>query len=284
MGGIGGSGGGSSNAPGYLQRIHEDWLAAQEEGRPWDQIDQTIVQTMNDALSPASNPFLAVSAYNPAQSLQHMKDILDTYRADVVDSLEVVVPSDADIEREVAAFSAQQRTNLDTQVIPAYTARMRDTGSVFTSFYAVGLAHIEASAAQTLDKFLADLMLDRAQKNAAWRQDCHRALVQYGFERERMTIAANVDYQNQLATIAEGEAKWPLTVYQYGGNLLAAVSGGVAVPSKSTGGWQSSIGGLMQGMSMGSQFGSMFKQEGGGNYSGYGSIIGGIIGLIAAFI
>ena len=280
MGGIGGSGGGSSSPPGYLQTIHEDWLARQEEDRPWDLIDKTIVATMNDALSPAANPFLSVSAYNPTQNLSKMGDLLEAYKAEVVTNLDIVVPSDADIQRETAAFSAQQRLALNTNTIPSYTARMRDTGSVFTSFYAVGLAHIEASASLTVDKFIADLILDRAQKNAAWRQDCHRALVQYGFEKERMTIAAHVDYQNQLATIAEGEAKWPLSVYQYGANLLAAVSGGVAVPSKSSGGWQSSIGGMMQGMSMGGQLGGMFKQEGGGSYSGYGSIIGGVLGAI----
>ena len=279
MGGMG-SGGGSGNPPEYLQAIHEDWLARQEEDRPWDLIDQTIVATMNNALSPAANPFLSITAHNPTQGINRMQELLDQYRATVVDSLDVVVPSDADIQREVAAFSAQQRMVLDTQTIPSYTARLRDTGSVFTSFYAVGLAHIEASAALTIDKFMADLVLDRAQKNAAWRQDCHRALVQYGFEKERMSIAAHVDYQNQQATIAEGEAKWPLSVYQYGANLLAAVSGGVATTGKSTGGWQSSIGGMMQGMSMGGQLGGMFKQEGGGSYSGYGSIIGGVLGAI----
>ena len=281
MGGLGGSGGGSSSPPGYLQAIHEDWLARQEEDRPWDLIDKTIVATMNDALSPAANPFLSVSAYNPTQNLSKMGDLLEAYKAEVVTNLDIVVPSDEDIQRETAAFSAQQRLALNTNTIPSYTARMRDTGSVFTSFYAVGLAHIEASAALTVDKFIADLILDRAQKNAAWRQDCHRALVQYGFEKERMTIAAHVDYQNQLATIAEGEAKWPLSVYQYGANLLAAVSGGVATPAKSSGGWQSSIGGMMQGMSIGTQFGGMFKQEGGGSYSGYGGIIGSVLGLIA---
>ena len=281
MGGLGGSGGGSSSPPGYLQAVHEDWLARQEEGRPWDLIDKTIVATMNDALSPAANPFLSVSAYNPTQNLSKMGDLLEAYKAEVVTNLDIVVPSDEDIQRETAAFSAQQRLALNTNTIPSYTARMRDTGSVFTSFYAVGLAHIEASAALTVDKFIADLILDRAQKNAAWRQDCHRALVQYGFEKERMTIAAHVDYHNQLATIAEGEATWPLSVYQYGANLLAAVSGGVATPAKSSGGWQSSIGGMMQGMSIGTQFGGMFKQEGGGSYSGYGGIIGSVLGLIA---
>ena len=281
MGGLGGSGGGSSSPPGYLQAVHEDWLARQEEGRPWDLIDKTIVATMNDALSPAANPFLSVSAYNPTQNLSKMGDLLEAYKAEVVTNLDIVVPSDEDIQRETAAFSAQQRLALNTNTIPSYTARMRDTGSVFTSFYAVGLAHIEASAALTVDKFIADLILDRAQKNATWRQDCNRALVQYGFEKERMTIAAHVDYQNQLATIAEGEAKWPLSVYQYGANLLAAVSGGVATPAKSSGGWQSSIGGMMQGMSIGTQFGGMFKQEGGGSYSGYGGIIGSVLGLIA---
>ena len=281
MGGLGGSGGGSSSPPGYLQTVHEDWLARQEEGRPWDLIDKTIVATMNDALSPAANPFLSVSAYNPTQNLSKMGDLLEAYKAEVVTNLDIVVPSDEDIQRETAAFSAQQRLALNTNTIPSYTARMRDTGSVFTSFYAVGLAHIEASAALTVDKFIADLILDRAQKNATWRQDCHRALVQYGFEKERMTIAAHVDYQNQLATIAEGEAKWPLSVYQYGANLLAAVSGGVATPAKSSGGWQSSIGGMMQGMSIGTLFGGMFKQEGGGSYSGYGGIIGSVLGLIA---
>ena len=281
MGGLGGSGGGSSSPPGYLQAIHEDWLARQEEGRPWDLIDKTIVATMNDALSPAANPFLSVSAYNPTQNLSKMGDLLEAYKAEVVTNLDIVVPSDEDIQRETAAFSAQQRLALNTNTIPSYTARMRDTGSVFTSFYAVGLAHIEASAALTVDKFIADLILDRAQKNAAWRQDCHRALVQYGFEKERMTIAAHVDYQNQLATIAEGEAKWPLSVYQYGANLLAAVSGGVAVPAKSSGGWQSSIGGMMQGMSIGTEFGGMFKHGKDGTYSGYGGIIGSVLGLIA---
>lgn len=284
MGGLGGSGGGSSSPPGYLRAIHEDWLARQEEDRPWDLIDQTMVATMNNALSPAANPFLAISAYNPTQNLTNMRDILDAYRADIVDSLDVVVPSDADIQRETAAFTAQQRFVLDTSTIPSYTARIRDTGAVFTSFYAVGLAHIEASAALTVNKFIADLILDRAQKNAAWRQDCHRALVQYGFEKERMTIAAHVDYQNQLATIAEGEAKWPLTVYQYGANLLAAVSGGVAVPTTSSGGWKSGIGGMMQGMSIGTEFGGMFKHGKDGTYSGYGGIIGGVLGAIGGFI
>ena len=69
-------------------------------------------------------------------------------------------------------------------------------------------------------------------------------------------------------------AKWPLEVFQYGSNLLAAVSGGTGFTPGPTG-VQSSLGGAMSGAAIGARIsgGSMFG-------AGAGALLGGIGGYL----
>jgi uncharacterized membrane protein len=74
---------------------------------------------------------------------------------------------------------------------------------------------------------------------------------------------------------------WDLEVFQYGGNIMAAIQGGtVGSKPKAASPFQSAIGGAMSGAAAGAMVGASMGAGGGP----YGALIGGILGAGAGLL
>ncbi len=95
-------------------------------------------------------------------------------------------------------------------------------------------------------------------------------------EMNRMAIVAKKEETDEQMQFDEHEARWKLDTFHYGGNLLAAISGGVGTsgagakrPSKAV----SALAGALSGAAAGSAV-----------YPGIGTAIGAAVGGIAGYL
>lgn len=86
-------------------------------------------------------------------------------------------------------------------------------------------------------------------------------------ESNRIRIVAKKEQADTVMAIDEKDATWDLEVFQYGGNLLASISGGTGSSAKTPSTAQSMIGGAMSGAAAGAMIGGP-----------WGALIGGVIG------
>ena len=95
---------------------------------------------------------------------------------------------------------------------------------------------------------------------------------------DRMALEAERAEALEQLEIDEADAKWDLSVFQYGANLLAASGGGSFVPPPKTGPTkaQSTIGGAASGAAMGAQVGTAVGQPHWG--AGIGAVVGAYMG------
>lgn len=105
---------------------------------------------------------------------------------------------------------------------------------------------------------------------------------QLGIEGYRYQIAALKEQTDKDLEIDEADARWDLEMYAYGGNLLAAPSGGVIQPSpqgKSMA--ASALGGAMSGAAAGAMAGTMIMP---GIGTGIGAAAGGLLGAASSLL
>lgn len=122
-------------------------------------------------------------------------------------------------------------------------------------------------------------------ENANWSRDVQSNLMHYGVEIERMKLTRRAEERAQNINYKDSEFRVPFEAYQYGANLIAAISGGTApVRHSSSSATSSVIGGALQGMSIGSQIGGNIGNNSGGNYSGWGALLGGVAGVAGALL
>lgn len=211
----------------------------------------------------------------------------------------------------VLAYDQVQSENLLQNVLPRFSLDARDANATNGSAYVLGKALLHRSHQRDIAAYSGELhtkfalgKLDYKTKwelaklvgrvdirtkkylfrydNAGWARTVQSQLMHYGVEIERMKLTRKAEEQAQNINYRDAEFRVPFEAYQFGGNLMAAVSGGTApVRNSSQGTTASVIGGSLQGMSVGSQVGSSFSDSSGGNYSGWGAILGGIAGAIA---
>jgi len=264
----GSSGGGSGEPPGYVQTIHEDWLARQVEGEPMYTIDVPMTELMNEAISPGGNPFTTALSFDPEPGLQRMREHIKKIQSDV--ELSALGDNDelAQIGNQLAKASYSR---LEATILQRYHRGMQNINAVNTSAFAVGRAVIYAMSQDNVDSAMGQMMASQQE----WRNSARSSLLHYGIEVERMGIAAGVDAVNQQNMIHEAELRWPLEVFQYGGNLIASVTGGTvptAGPGRPSAG-ASAIGGAMSGASIGTQI-----------KPGVGTAVGAVVGAVAGLV
>lgn len=90
----------------------------------------------------------------------------DIELADIADTADVDGITEAVIVDNSLAFANQLDDELLTRVLPRFRRGMQDINSVVSSSYVVGLAVIEAFRDRDLAKFISDLRLTAAMKNA----------------------------------------------------------------------------------------------------------------------
>lgn len=289
--------------PDYIQDMHQLWLDGVVAG--------TAAESGGVALAIAnarsSNPFTSLTGYNPATDVSSMATAVatfqslvtamdphadyDTYHNAAVAQIDSVISPDSYILARVQAHAAALDTELNSRVIPRFEAGMRDINAVHTSTFIIGKAIIELDRDDKVDKFMADMRFqadakrgDLIQNAAAEMVRMHLQKLEFGrvimaitIDRLRLSIAANSDYKTEIKAIAADQARWPLEIYKYGANMLAAISGGTSSSVPMDGNKTARIiGSGLSGAIAGATIGASF----GGSGAGYGAILGGIAGAL----
>ena len=94
----------------------------------------------------------------------------------------------------------------------------------------------------------AGTVLDLLVKRVTFERD-YAALIT---EAKKIRVVASKEQTDQDLLIAEADARWDLEVFQYGGNVLAAIGGGTIQPSvPGLSKTQSALSGAMAGAAIG---------------------------------
>lgn len=267
--GGGGSSGAVSHAA-YLETAHKDWL----DKTGVDTIEKSMTEVMDSALG--SSPWTALTAYNPdvdiaayeagvtafAAVLAGLSDTVDWAAFYAQAALTIDGVAEANITADVAAFQAQADDNVTTRILPRFRRGMQDINAVQSSAFVIGEAIIEAFQARDVNKYTSGLrftlndkrlqaieqMMNLMARRIGWKESYTRMVI----ESKRIKIVAKKEQTESNAAIDEKDAKWDLEVFQYGGNLMAAIGGGTAIPNMAGKSQASSaIGGAMSGAAMG---------------------------------
>jgi hypothetical protein len=293
--------------PAYMQDMHRFWLDGTVSG-------STIVDTgglalrIKDALT--TNPFTGLTPYDPTNDVTAMgtaistfqtlvtaidpHTLYDTYHNAAVAQIDATIAPDSYIAARALAHGNALDTELNMKVIPRFNAGMRDINGVQTSTFVIGRALIELDRNDKVDKFIIDMRYQADAKRAELIQSAtaemiriylqkmeyERTIEAATIEKIRLGIAAEQDYQTELKALAADLARWPLEVFKYGGNMLAAIAGGttssVPVDGSKT---ARIIGSGLAGAVAGAQIAAATAGSGS---SGIGAIIGGIAGVAGA--
>jgi hypothetical protein len=299
---MGEAGGGSSSGridfPDHMKTIHQDLL--NQTGA--DTIESSMIDAMNVALG--GSPYSTMTAYDPTTRLAAMDTAVGAFntRVDALDpdgewetSVDTVVAKadadvfdDAYILADIAAFRAKLDEKMIDTVLPRFQAGLRDVNAVMSSAFVIGEGIIEASLNSDVVKYGTDLRVklniqrnDFIQKgvesilrNLYAITELEKNVAHYTIEAQRMGIASLKDKKDTESTIAVKNGRWDLETFAYGGNLLAAIGGGVVVPaSTNPSSTQSAIGGALAGAAVGSAVGG-----GNGWITGGGALLGGLLG------
>ncbi len=296
-GGSGSAGGGSaSEYPTYMQDRHGSWLF--------------VVEAMMDDARAGGSPFLAIDPYNPVTEVTNMNTAVQEYQAIVsamsycddwqamMDCAKTKIDGDivdeATADANIDAFGNLIDDQITSEVIPRFEAGMADINSVISSAFVIGRALIEDGRDKAVIKYGTDLKLQNyKQRNEMIMTSAesmkalhlqyienYRVYVALIVEVGRITIVANVEYQNQTADFADRDARWDLEVFQYGSNVMASVSGGTVAPGKaSPNQGMSALGGALSGAASGAMIGGSM---GGPKGAVAGAIIGGAVGYFGS--
>ena len=299
---MGSSGGGSSGKvshSAYLEACHNDWL----DHTGVDTIEKSITEVMDSAIgnSPwtgkfAYNPDAAIASYEAgvtafAALLAGLSDITDWNAFYANAALTIDGVGDANIAADVAAYADVLDDDIAARVLPRFRRGMQDINAVVSSAFPIGEAIIEAFQARDVAKYAAtlrsalgdkrlqavDQMMNMMARRIGWEESYVRLLV----ESKRIKIVAKKEQTDQDATIDEADAKWDLEVFQYGGNLMASIGGGTAIPNmakKNVG--ASVLGGAVTGAAAGAYVGSVVPGIG----TAVGAVVGGVLGAAAGLL
>jgi len=295
--GGGSAGGGSSSGrvsyPAYMETWHSTWI-------------DNVATAMTAAQS--TSPFVSAAAYDPATPLAASGTAVAAFNTAVdalvnetdweaaMDAAETQVDSmidDTFIDADVAAFAAVLDDQIVNTVLPAFEGGMRDINAVMSSAFALGKSVIYGFRDRDVSKYGtelrvklntqrnalisagADKMVDSLMQRVAYEGN----VAQMTVESNRIAIVANKEQTDEDLAIDENDALWDLNTFQFGANMLAAVSGGTSVAGNSKGGKPSQaasvLGGAMAGASIGATVG-------GGYGAAIGAVVGGIGGLISS--
>ena len=274
----GGSGGGSSSGavsyPAYVETVHSDWI----NNSGADTLTSSVTDAMNSAYG--NSPWTGAIPYDPDADITAYEAAISGFDAIIaginepvdwaalftqaVSSIDGV--SDAEITADVVAFAAEQDDQLTTVTLPRFEAGMRDINAVVSSAFAIGKSNIEGfrdrDVARHSSKLRLAIIADRGRlyiegtsqmmnfllQKYSWEESYMKVVV----EGKRIKLVAKKEESDMNLNIDEKDALWDLEVFQYGGNLLASVAGGVSTPNvDSPSKMQSAIGGALQGAAAG---------------------------------
>ena len=282
----GGSGGGGSAGkieyPAHVTAAHADWL--DDDGT--DSIESSMTELMNAAIG--ASPFIGAVAFDPATyitaalagptalaALVAQMTALDTVIADFL--------SDTKVAAEIDAFSDQLDAQLESTVYPRFEVGMRDVNAVMSSAFVLGRALIEDGRDREVARFASQVRLQRSGPETIqmmnMRVQSQVQLAQALVEANRIAIVAKKEQTDRNLYIDEADAKWDLSVFTYGGNLMAAPGGGTVMPQRASDA-ATALGGAMSGAAMGAMAGSVIPGVG----TVAGAVAGGVLGIAAGLL
>lgn len=301
MGSSGGGASGKVSHSAYLETCHNDWL----DHTGVDTIEKSITEVMDSAIG--SSPWTGKFAYNPdvaiadyeagvtafAALLAGLSDITDWNAFYANAALTIDGVGDANIAADVAAYADVLDDDIAARVLPRFRRGMQDINAVVSSAFPIGEAIIEAFQARDVAKYAAtlrsalgdkrlqavDQMMNMMARRIGWEESYVRLLV----ESKRIKIVAKKEQTDQDAVIDDADAKWDLEVFQYGGNLMASIGGGTAIPNmakKNVG--MSTIGGGISGAVSGASIGASYGSSGGYIGAAVGAVVGAAAGFLGA--
>jgi len=301
---MGGSGGGGASGAvshsAYLETIHKDWLNA----TGLDTIEKSVTEVMDSALG--SSPWTGLTAYNPDTAISAYEAemvLLKALLTGLVDTTDwaalyaqaettIVGPGEAALIADADAFADILDADINTKILPRFRRGMQDINAVVSSAFVIGEAIIEGFRDRELAKYTSvarlesnskkltatEQMMQMMTRRIAWRGDYAKLSI----EANRIKIVAKKEQADQDATIDEADAKWDLEVFQHGGNLMAAIGSGTAIPNLAkTNKAASMLGGALSMASAGAMAGTAVS-PGPGTLIGAG--IGGVLGAAASFL
>ncbi len=289
---MGSSGGGSSGSgaisyPAYLQAVHNDWL----DDTGTDLIDDSVAAIMNAALG--NSPFTAAAAYDPATPVGEMiaaPDLLQTLvtllsTGTGLDDLIENVLDETRITDSVTAFNVDLTNKADAEIYPRFEAGMRDIGAVMSSAFVIGRANIAEKIVNDVAKYEGELRYNAWGRDALqvinMKLEYQKIVSQFIVEANRLKVVALKEQIDTDVKYDEADATWDLSVFQYGSNVMAGISGGTAsATQKQPSTAQSMIGGAMTGAATGAMIGSAVPGIG----TAIGAVAGGVIGAASALL
>ena len=290
-------GGGSSGQvsyPAYMETLHGSWL---------DEIDVLI--TSISASNPYANPGLA--AYDPTNEINEAIAAYETFDAEMAtfttgdwttdwdtlsDFAQAYFESNLGGSTELTALEAARDVRQEAHIartVSRYAGGMADIGAVNSSSFVVGIGLIEQEHLRDIDFFGAQLALGAYKEKlnfiaqgvesmksvTAMRLEAFRTSAAMCTELKRIAIVAGQEYIDKELIYDVQSVLWGLEPYQYGGNMLSAISGGL-VENKGASGMNrlaSTLGGGLGAAASGAMVGAMVGGP-------PGALIGGGIGLV----
>lgn len=254
--GSGGGGGGKTSWPDYMQDQHLIWLNS--------------VDTLIDTGVAAATPYAGVVPYSPTADLTAIGTAISTF------DTYIGTFSTTYIAAAITAYLTDVLSDINTLEIPVFEAGMSNINSVQSSSFAIGEALIIAKATKQANKEGAMLYSSAADKVFGGKQ----AVMNLTAEYRRIAIVAKSEEAAKLLEINIHNATWDLELHSYGGNMLAAMSGGrgmggIPKPNQTA----SALGGAMSGAAAGAMIGSSA-----GVSIGWGTAIGAVVGGVAGYL
>lgn len=237
--------------PGYMQIQHEFWLDGGGTGA-----DTTKGLSLAIKNGTTTNPYTGLTGYNPATDIAKMASAIrvfantvesldahtdyDTYHTAAAAQIDATISPETYIVARTQAHATALDGELNTKVIPRFNAGMRDINAVQTSAFVIGRAIIETDRNDKVDKFMSDMRYQADAKRGDLIQNATAEMVRMYLQKEelqrvcaaftveylRLNIAATSDYKSEEKNIAADLGRWPLEIYKYGANMLAAIGGG----------------------------------------------------------
>lgn len=288
----GGSSGGSSGKvdyPAYMKDQHLTWL--------------TNVASDITTARAGNSPYYSAVSFDPSTNITNIDTAITTFNS-LVDALshetdwesamqqaETTVDALIDlsyINDDVTAFAAIQDDQIDNVVLPKFQRGMQDINAVQTSSFVLGEALIYGMRDRDVAKYTSELKLklniqrnelvasgaSTMLQNLMSRVDFERVVTHYTLEANRIAIVANVDYNKQELELDELDARWDLTTFAFGSNVMSSIAGSATnqgTPQKSQ--MASALGGALSGAAAGAKVGG-----------GYGAVIGGVLGAASSYL
>jgi len=274
--GGGGSAGGGQGVPVPVEETQE--VVYQEDVTTYLQhwlndvgwSDDTDTNHIKDAIE--NNPFEGAVPYDPEEDIDEMVGRYYEYDSQVsaMDPVKIwkqfydlalekarVLEDGADVDT-LSSIYEDRATERYARSIAAFNAGMADINAVQTSTFVLGQAFLQGQLQQDLDKFDASITLDRLRtKLAVISESMQQLMKMFGVKKElesnsvkmlgdlnRLKMLAGTDYFAKDLDLDVRETLWPLTLYQYGANVMSAPVG-AAVTSQKAYDWDLRPSGLM---------------------------------------